>query len=76
MNIINLLKSFRTNAVIIGMVALVIERVGVNISVDKIGSDLDSLILAVSSVVGVIGIVRQYVRGSKSATSNPLPEEK
>jgi len=60
-----LFGSFRTNAFYMAGLAMLLNKAGINVGVDQLGTDIDTIALGVSGAIAGIGVIRDYVRKFK-----------
>ena len=63
MNIVKkLFGSFRTNGLYMMFAAQMLNKAGINIEVEQLGTDLDMIATGFGAAMSAFGVIRDYVR--------------
>ena len=60
-----LFSSFRTNGLLMIFAAQALNKAGINVGVDQLGSDLDTIATGTGALMSAFGVARDYFRKFK-----------
>lgn len=60
-----LFSSLRTNGIYMVLAAQALDKAGINVSVEQLGADLDTIGTGIGGFMAILGILRDYIRKFK-----------